>query len=507
MREDPHGGVPLSYTIAGATMQFSRRNLLKAGATSAALLSSTGSSAFTNHTEPFTERGYYITFMRGPLFTLDVWKQIFDDVKLDGGNMVVLWMAGAFRSEKFPITWRYNAEHQNVHHNFAGQLIDYGHSLGLKVLLCLTPYAYDGTNQFALEHPDLKGIDHNGNFAKKSGLDAWGFNLNLWKAEHFMLEYTREMLDFYPQADGLLLESSDYAISYCTDCRDGYYEREFAFVRRISDELWQRKPDATIVVYPHYFTGTDVPGMQAKAARERFDPRWTLFFTPHSAYLDPALIRLARSSLYWDPSPTFGRPALIRSAALTARTAGVTGYLASLEPWNYVFSGPDMGAQFLVGSRCSPFGQGWLEPGQLPTRTLLLRMDRLAYRLFSQSPSLSMDEFRTSVSEHLFEGRATPTTLDDMLFLDETFFLDRTWDSTCAIASPDYIKGRLDIGELSPAKLREYQERRRRVARIAETYRTAELAGAREMSAIATWITENWNHSAQRDILADHLRS
>jgi hypothetical protein len=30
-----------------------------------------------------------------------------------------------------------------------------------------------------------------------------------------------------------------------------------------------------IVVYPHYFSGGDVPGMKIKAAKEKFDPRWS----------------------------------------------------------------------------------------------------------------------------------------------------------------------------------------------------------------------------------------
>lgn len=134
-----------------------------------------------------------------------------------------------------------------------------------------------------------------------------------------MLDYTHEMLDFYPNADGLLLESSDYAISYCMDCPETYYQKEFEFVRQISDEVWSGKPDATIAVYPHYFSGSEVPGLNVKGAKQVFDPRWTLFFTPHSTQLEPALIRQSKSSLYWDPSPTFGRPKLIQAAASVNR--------------------------------------------------------------------------------------------------------------------------------------------------------------------------------------------
>ena len=280
---------------------WNRRELIQSGASIAALAAMGGSAAASANSrrelldnrptsEPhFRERGYYITFMRAPLFTFETWKGILDAVKQDGGNMVILWMGGAFPSRKFPITWQYNAGHENNKQNFAGKLIDYGHSLGLKVLRCLTPYGYHGVNQFALEHPELKAINRDGNYTVAFGLDAWGFNLNPYRAEarKLMLDYTREMLEFYPNADGLLLESSDYAISYCEDCPETYYQKEFEFVREISDDIWSRKPDSTIAVYPHYFSGSEVPGLNVKGAKQEFDPRWTLFFTPHSTVSFP----------------------------------------------------------------------------------------------------------------------------------------------------------------------------------------------------------------------------
>ena len=278
-------------------------------------------------TPDFRQRGYYITFMRAPLFTFETWKGIFDAVKQDGGNLVILWMGGAFPSRKFPITWKYNMEHENNKHNFAGSLIDYGHSLGLKVLLCVTPFGYDGINQYAIEHPELKAITRDGNYTAAFGLDAWGFNLNPYRPEarSFMLEYTLEMLAFYPNADGLLLESSDYAISYCKDCPETYYQKEFEFVRQISNEVWSRKPDAMIVVYPHYFSGAEVPGLEQKcgegASRSALDV--VLYAAQHTA--GSALIRQAKGALYWDPSPTFGRPSRSAMRRCALRTRAVPG--------------------------------------------------------------------------------------------------------------------------------------------------------------------------------------
>src|SRR5438093_717439 len=84
---------------------------------------------------PFAQRGYYITFMRMPTYDLADWKRIIDGIHDDGGNTLLLWVAGAFRSEKFPITWAYNRGHENVRKDFVRELIDHAHTRGVKVLL------------------------------------------------------------------------------------------------------------------------------------------------------------------------------------------------------------------------------------------------------------------------------------------------------------------------------------------------------------------------------------
>jgi hypothetical protein len=88
---------------------------------------------------PFAQRGYYITFMRMPTYDLADWKNIVDDIHEDAGNILLLWVGGAFRSNKYPITWRYNQEHENVRKDFLPELIDDAHAKGIKVLLGFTP--------------------------------------------------------------------------------------------------------------------------------------------------------------------------------------------------------------------------------------------------------------------------------------------------------------------------------------------------------------------------------
>ena len=126
-----------------------------------------------------------------------------------------------------------------------------------------------------------------------------------------------------------------------------------------------------------------------------------------------------------------------------------------------------------MGQRAYPFGFAWLKPGENPMHQLLLRLLRLAYREFSRDPELTMAQFRSIVSRELFAGCAAPAVLDDLIFVQESFFLDRTWDSTSVLASPEYVKGRIELGQLGPIRLAEYRDRRKRIAQIARRYASA----------------------------------
>src|SRR3954454_7687993 len=156
---------------------------------------------------PFAQRGYYITFMRMPTYDLADWKRIIDGIGDDGGNTLLLWVAGAFRSEKYPITWRYNAEHENVRRDFVRDLIDHAHKRGIKVLLGFTPFGYDGVNRYPVEHPELKAVGKDGKPVRPFDIGCWGYTLcpSRPESQKFMLESVRDMLASYPNADGLMI--------------------------------------------------------------------------------------------------------------------------------------------------------------------------------------------------------------------------------------------------------------------------------------------------------------
>src|SRR5437867_3032191 len=433
----------------------------------------------------FDMRGYYVTFMRTPTLDLPAWKRTVDCVRADGGNTLLLWMGGAFPSKKFPITWKYNAAHLNVQKNFAGKLIDYAHEQKVKVILGFTPFAYDGVNQYPLEHPELKATQRSGEPANFWGMHSWGFNLcpAQEESQRFMLEYAREMVfEFYPNADGVLIESSDYAICYCARCREKYYENEFRFVRRFSDELWKAKPGVMIVVFPHYFSGAKVPGFDVSAAKLPFDPRWTLVFTPHSAHLDSALLKQAANSIAWDDAPTLGTPEKIRRAAQHAKQAGINGFVPSLEAFTFIPRPGEGGATQTDSGPLKPFGFEWLPDGAMPFNELLVRVNRIAYREFSRNPDLREADFKNIVARELLDHA---DALDDLVFLQDSWFFERTWYWASPITRP---------GNITKEQREKYRPRVERIREIERRWRDREP----QLHRVAKFITDKWDAVAQR---------
>lgn len=444
---------------------------------------------------PFQERGYYITFMRMPTYELDDWKRIVDGIHDDGGNLLLLWMGGAFRSRNFPITWKYNEEHRNVRHDFVRDLIDHAHARGVRVLLGFTPFGYDGVNHYPLEHPELRATGKDGKPVGKFGIGCWGYNLCPSKpqSQQFMLDYVREMFfDFYPNADGLMIESSDYAICHCPDCGERFFDKEFRFVRQISEDVWAKKPEAMIIVYPHYFNGAEVPGFGVRAAKLPFDPRWTLFFTPHSAHLDPALIRQARHSLWWDESPALRRPQDIQQGALRARSAGVTGYVPSLEAYSFMPTEAEEGQAWLKGRRQVPLGFGWLKEGDPPYDELPMRVNRIAYREFSRNPDLTFEQFKERLGRDVFGDMATAQGVEDLLDLQAIFAMERTWCQPSPVVCPERVKAMKAQGALTPKKRDEYRATLTRLQAIQGRHQVAKSEGERQLLQIAQWVLDQW---------------
>jgi hypothetical protein len=444
---------------------------------------------------PFPVRGYYMTFMRMPLWGLPEWKDAVDCMREDEANTVILWMGGAFRSKKFPITWKYNEEHANVRADFARELIDYAHSKGIRVLLGFTPFGYDGVNQYPIEHPDLKAMKADGSPVDSFGIHCWGWSLcpSQTESQRFMLEYAREMIfDFYANADGIMIESSDYNVCRCKECGSKVYEKEFQFVRKISDEVWAGNPKAMIAVYPHYFSGNKVnqgSDIAAQAAKLPLDPRWTLCFNPHSAHLDAEMVRRAGSSMFWNDAPSLRTPQQVREGAQKTKEFGITGYVPSLEPFSYVMSREEFGSGG-KGKRIKPLGFDWLPEGKMPLRELPARLQRLAYGEFSRNPELTDDEFRRKVAQHFFGKPDAKELTDDLLFLQSCINWQRDWAWASPLVDPEFYARKALNEKWRSANQAELKRRLERLRQIAAGDIREGAAG--EMQKIARFIVDRW---------------
>lgn len=476
---------------------MNRRAFLVTSAASAAVFAWSAAMRGAEAKPTFQQRGYYLCCMRMPTFGLAVWKEILDGAADDGANTIILWMGGAFRSKKFPITWQWAKEHENVKADFGRKLVAHAHRRGVKVLLGFTPFGYDGVNQLPLEKPELKAVGKDGKPVAEFGIGCWGWNLCPAKAEsqRFMREYAREMaFEFYPEADGLFIESSDYAICHCPECGPKFFDHEFAFVRDISNEVWARKPDATVVVYPHYFSGAKLrfAFAEATASKQRFDPRWTLFFTPHSAALEPALIAQARGAWWWNEAPSRFDVDGIRNGVKKARDAKCSGYLPSLECYSYVMTKTEFGEPWLVGKRQVPFGLGWLKDGENPYRELPVRAIRLVFRELTTNPDLPDADLRARLGRKLFGRDWQSTHVDDLLFLFQVFNIDRDWSVPGALTTPGLVRNRAERGKLDAKKRALLHGQLVRVRAIAARYRDAMSGGAQELQRIAQWLASQW---------------
>jgi hypothetical protein len=441
--------------------------------------------------EAFAIRGYYTTFMRMPTFGLPEWKQMLDCMKEDGANTLILWTAGGFRSKQFPVTWKYNADHKNVERDFVRELIDYAHMRQIKVLLGFTPFAYDGVNQYSIEHPELKATQKSGQPANLWGLHSWGYNLCPSKtgSQTFMREYIREMFfEFYPNADGLMIESSDYAICYCADCREKFFDREFAFVRQISDDVWRVKARAIIMVYPHYFSARNVPGFDVVGAKQKFDSRWTLFFTGHSAHIDDDLLKRAKSSVFSNEGISLGTPSRIRESVRLTKQHGLSGYIASCEPFSCVDGPPGSGKP-----RQKPFHFEWLRDGEMPLNELPARVNRTAYREYTRDPDSSERAFRETLGRELFGDRANEQNVSDLLFLQDCWFNGAEWFAPSPLLRPIELKRRAEREKWPVEKMQAYLTRVERLREIAKHYGTSTQPAERQLARIAELIAAKWD--------------
>jgi len=304
-----------------------------------------------------------------------------------------------------------------------------------------------------------------------------------------MREYVREMLfEFYPNADGLLIESRDYAICYCAQCKGKFFDREFEFVRQISDDVWRVKTNATIFAYPHYFSAKAVSGFGVTGAKQKFDPRWFLSFTPQSAHIDDELAKQAKSALYWNDGLTIGTPAKIRDGARTARERGLSGYITSCEPFSCIDGPPGSNKP-----RLKPFHIPWLRDGEMPLNELVVRVNRIAYREYTKDPGLSDVAFRAALGKELFAVRTSEQKVNDLLFVQECWFSGADWFAPGIFHRPGDLLNRARREKWPAEKTQRYRTRVERLREIGKTYQFSTDLNEKEVGRVSNYIVSLWD--------------
>jgi hypothetical protein len=231
-----------------------------------------------------------------------------------------------------------------------------------------------------------------------------------------------------------------------------------------------------------------VPGFDVTGSKQKFDPRWSLSFTPHSAHIDDDLVKQARSSLYWNDALTIGTPARISDGARTAKQRGVSGYITSCEPFSCIDGPPGSNKP-----RQKPFHFEWLRDGEMPLNELLIRVNRIAYREYTRNPDLTEAAFRATLGKDIFAGHANERNITDLLHLQDCWFNGADWFSVAPALNPAEVKRRAAWDP--PEKMWEHVARVERLREIANRYKTSMQPNEREMTRIAALIVRKWDNA------------
>jgi hypothetical protein len=225
-----------------------------------------------------------------------------------------------------------------------------------------------------------------------------------------------------------------------------------------------------------------------KGAKQKFDPRWTLFFTPHSAHIDPELQRQAQASVFSDAGLSLGTPARLRDSAQLTRKSGLTGYIASCEPFTCIDGPPGSNKP-----RQKPFYFEWLPDGKNPLNELPARVNRIAFREYTANPGLPEAEFRLRLGRELFGSASSDETVADALFLQDCWFNEAGWFSPSPLLRPKDLKAQAEKEKWPAERMKSYLERVERLGRIQRQHARSTNAAERELARIARVITQKWD--------------
>jgi len=356
------------------------------------------------HAPALSVRGNYTLACHGEthLFTRQHWQHIFDTMAADSMNLTMFWLSGLFRSKQHPESVVYPETKLSTADIQA--LVRHAHERGIRFLLGTGVFAWFGVDAIAERFPDSKAVG-SGGMCPSNPL-----------ARRLNMEYVLEMLDTFPEADGLFLEIRDeYGPCRCETCQQKlddygskrYGQAELSFLRELAEQIWRRKPNAVLVSAIGY--GEESQGAHTndvlfyEGIREMNDPRfhWLVcrrnWDFPASGG-DRKLIRhFSDRMLQWCQYYRLST-AEIGQWIRRSHDAGCAGFCPALEP-----------------GFCS--ASWYSDEIPYPVDAIPYVITRFAYREYCWNPDMSEDEFRGRLLRRFFGRDAPPKLADDLLLL------------------------------------------------------------------------------------------
>ena len=333
------------------------------------------------------------------------WKQAVDCFAEDDINTLILWTAGGFRSKKFPITWaiqRRSRQHPARLRPRADRLRPHEkdsrparlHALRLRrrePVPARTSRTESSEGRWLARRP-VRHPEH-----RLESLPGQGRVATL----HARVHPTKWSSTSIPMPMACSSSRPTTPSAIAPTAANTFTTTSSNSSGRSPTKCGKQKPDATILVFPHYFTGAKVPGDSTPtAARQPFDPRWGVIFAPHSAHFDLSTHQASEDDACSGatPRPSTRRKASPR-AARDAHENGVTGFIPSLEAFSYVATAPEAGEPWVVGKRHRPVRlRSRSAEGKMPYNTLPVRVQRFAYQHIQPGARTRIHGIPTSVS-------------------------------------------------------------------------------------------------------------
>jgi hypothetical protein len=129
----------------------------------------------------------------------------------------------------------------------------------------------------------------------------------------------------------------------------------------------------------------------------------------------------------------------------------------------------------------------------MPYGELPIRINRSAFRLYTQNPDLTEADFQSQLGRKLFGNLANPQAVADALTLQQVFAAERTWAQPAPLLSPQRVVAMKAAGQLTDEKRAEYRAALDRVRAIDDRYREKHPEYA-ALYRTARWITDLWRN-------------